>query len=233
MVYRIDIQHFLTHAIDHFTRDELAHFQYAIISAKLKNGSRAPNVAKIVELYPSPEVVIAHAEYKDKKILEKMQMEELNSQIDTETGNDPISNRMYETFVNPLLKHHDIVIICDQLENDYIDVICKYLKKNFEIEVIDLNELFTKGRIGSIYIDRDEIWDKAVDVRRSANKMKYKFLESSHDGKLKLLGIMTKKQKIAKLEELGINVTDADKKNLDKLLIDEWVENDNDEGIIY
>lgn len=233
MVYRIDIQHFLTHAIDHFTRDELAHFQYAIVSAKVKNGSRAPNVAKIAEIYPSPEVVIAYAEYKDKKILEKMQMEELNSQRDPETGNDPISNRIYETFVNPLLKHHDIVIICDQLENDYIDVICKYLKKNFEIEVIDLNELFTKGRIGSIYIDRDEIWDKAVDVRRSANKMKYKFLESSRDGKLKLLGIMTKKQKIAKLKELGINVTDADKKNLDKLLIDEWVENDNDEGIIY
>lgn len=233
MIYRIDIQHFLNHAIDHFTRDELAHFQYAIISAAVKNGNRAPNVCKISEIYPSPEIVAAYAEYKDKEILEKMYMEELMPSKHPETGNDPMANRVYETFVNPLLKHHDIVIVCDQKENDYIDVFCKYLKKQFEIEVIDLNELFTKGRTGAIYIDRSEIWDRAVDVRRAASKMRYRSLESSHDGKLKLLNMMTKKEKIAKLKELGISVTERDKENLDKLLIDEWVENDNDEDELY
>lgn len=229
MIYRIDVQHFLTHAIDHFTRDELMHFQYAIISAKVRNGNRAPNAAKISQLYPSPEIVSAYAEYKDKAILEKMYMDELMPPKGSDVSNDTVANRMYETFVNPLLHHHDIVILCDKEENDYIDVICKYLKKQFEIEVIDLNELFTKGRTGAIYIDRDEIWDRAVDVRRASYTMVCKSLESSHDGKLKLLGMMTKKQKLEKLKELGISVSGVDKNDIDKLLIDEWVENDNDE----
>lgn len=226
MVYRIDIQHFLTHAIDHFTLRELIHFQYVIISARVKNGRRAANVVKKNDLYPDPEIVEAYASYKDKDILEKMYMDMLCPKK-SDTGNDPYANSVYATFVNPLIKHFDLVILCDESENPYIDIFCKYLKKSFEIEVIDLNELFTKGRVGKIYIDREAIWDKAVDVRRSSVKETIRSLESTRDGKLKLLGMMTKKSKIKKLKELGINVSDSDKKDLDKILIDEWVDNDN------
>lgn len=226
MIYRIDMQHFLTHAIDHFTLDELSHFQYAIISAKIRNGMRSANVTKISDLYPTPEIVTAYAEYKDKSILEKMYMEMLKPDK-TETGNDWLSNKIYTVFINPLVKHVDIVILCDQIENDYVDILCKYLKKSFGIEVIDLNELFIKGRVGEIYIDRKEIWDNAVNIRRSSAKELMQSLECTRDGKLKLLGMMNKKAKVTKLKELGINVTENDKKNLDKLLIDEWVDNDN------
>lgn len=228
MVYRIDIQHFLTHAVDHFTVEELTHFQYVIISARVKNGMRAANVAKKNELYPSPEIVTAYAEYQDKKILEKMYMDMLRPKK-TDTGNNPYANCIYETIVKLLIKHFDIVILCDKSENDYIDILCKYLKEDFEIDVIDLNELFTKGRVGSIYIDRKVIWDKAVDVRRSTLRETIKSLESSRDGKIRLLGMMDKKSKVKKLKELGITVNESDMKNLDKLLMDEWVENDNDE----
>lgn len=228
MIYRIDIQHFLTHAIDHFTMQELTHFQYAIISAKVRNQSRVLNVSKFNVLYPTPEIVTAYADYQDKKILEKMYMEMLDSE-DSATGTKWAANRLYTIFVKPLLDNVDVVIICDRLENDYIDVLCKYLKKRFDVEVIDLNELFSKGRIGSIYIDRNVIRDKAVDVRRAAAKEMKMSLESTSDGRLHLLNQMDKKEKIDKLKELGINVTKSDKNDLDKLLIDEWVQDDYQE----
>lgn len=228
MIYRIDMQHFLTHAVDHFTREELTHFQYVIISAKVRNQNRTNNVVKMNNLYPDPDIVIAYNDYKDKEILEKMYMEMLCPEKSS-TDNDWVANDMYNLFVNPLMQHTDIVIICDKLENDYIDVIVKYLKKKFEIEVIDLNVLFTKGRIGPIYIDRDEIWNRAVDVRKSSVREMIKSMESTREGKLRLLSKMSKKDKIEKLEELGIKVTEADKKNIDKIIVDAWIDPDGDD----
>ena len=230
MIYRIDIQHFLTHAIDHFSRDYLVHFQYAIISAAIKNGNRATNVVKINELYPTPEIVIAYNEYKDKKILEKMYTELLVPPKNAKNGDYWAANIIYKTFINPLMKHFDIVILCDETENDYIDILSKVLKKNFKIDVIDLNKLFKDGHVGPIYIDRDEIWDVSVDIRRQAGKEMIESLSSTHDGKLKLISMWSKKEKISKLKDLGISINKNDMKDLDKLLIEEWVENEDDEN---
>lgn len=227
MIYRIDFQHFLTHAIDHFTRDELTHFQYAIISAKIKNGGRVSNMAKISELYPDSETVINYSEFKDKNILENMFMDMLHpSKKDSGDKYEWRSGIFYRTFINPLKYHHDIVIICDEIENDYIDVLCKCLKKYYAIEVINLNELFSKGKVGPIYIDRDEIHNKAVDIARTASKEMIKSMSTTRDGRLKLISRMSKKDKIEKLKELGIKVTSVDKNNLDELLIDGWVNDD-------
>lgn len=217
----------MTHAIDHFDSQVISHFQYVIISAKIRNGRRCENIVKVSELYPTPDIVMSYAEYKDKNILEKMYMEMLNPKNKNPNDNDYIANISYRTFVQPLINHYDIVIMCDEIENDYIDVICKYLKKKFSIEVIDLNELFIKGRVGPIYLDRDEVWNRAVDTRRDAAKERLKSLESTREGKLKLIGMMNKRAKIQKLKELGIKVNAGDKSNLDKLLIEEWAENDN------
>lgn len=223
MIYRIDFQHFMTHAIDYFTRDELAHIQYAIISAKVANGGRATNVSKLsATIYPSTETVLAYAEFQDKKILEKMYTDELKEEF--------VGNVIYQAFVNPLINHYDVMIICDRVENDYIDILCSYLKKEFKIEVIDLNELFSKGKVGPIYIDRDAIWDKAVDIRRSAGRSQIEALSSTRDGRMKLVNMWNKKEKIHKLKELGIRITRGDMKELDKLLIDAWVDNDEFNG---
>ena len=230
MIYRIDIQHFLTHAIDYFTPEELSHFQYAIVSAVVKNGGRASNIAKINDLYPLPDIAIDYADYKNKSVMEKMYMDYLCPKKENDVGLDKsqMANIFYKTFINTLINHVDVVIICDRCENDYIDVICKVLKKEYKIEVIDLNKLFSEGHIGSIYIDRDEIWDKAVDIRRAAGKDQIKALESTSGGRLKLLNMMNKKQKIQKIKELGIKINSYDKKDLDAILMDGWVNDEDD-----
>lgn len=227
MLYRINYQHFLTHMIDHFTREELTHMQYAIISAKIRVGGRVLNVSKINQLYPTAEIVTTYAEYNDKKILEKMYTDMLLPNKKNDEDNNWLSNIIYKVFINTILHHQDVVILCDKSEDDYIDILCKILKNKFALEVIDLNELFTKGQVGPLYIDRDKIWNKAVDIRRAAGKEQLKTLESSYDGRQKLLGLMSRKDKIEKLKELGIKVTASDKKDLDKLLMEEWVEVDN------
>lgn len=226
MVYRIDIQHFLTHMIDHFSSDDLVRFQYKIISAKIVNEGLCGNVQKINELYPTSNIVSAYAEYEDTKILEKMFMSILEP--DNSKEGDYIANKVYRTIIDPLLNHQDIVLLCDKSENAYLDVLCEFLTKKFAIEVIDLNKLFTDGIVDPIYIDRKEINNKAVDIRRKAVNDMYRSLESTKDGREKLLSKMRTKDKKRKLKELGITVTSNDT-DLDKLLIDAWVNGDEDE----
>lgn len=225
MIYRIDIQHFLTHAIDYFTQEEISHFQYAVISAIVKSYSSVLNVSKVDSLYPLPEILIDYEDHKDKSIMEKMYMDFLSPKKENDAGMTKrhMANIFYRTFINTLNNHVDIMIVCDRSENEYIDVICKVLKKDYSLEVIDLNKLFSEGRIGPIYIDRKEIWDKCVDIRRAAGKDMNDAIESSKDGRKFLLSKMTKKQKIKKIEELGITLTNYNKKELDSILMDIWV----------
>lgn len=213
LLYRIDIERYLTHAIDHFTRDELASFEYAIIGT-LKNGPRCHNVAKINNLFPDNAVQDAFRDYVDKDTFKKMYYSYL----------DEYGKTIYLVFINPILQHKDILIICKEGENPYIDVLVEYLKEKFSLDCIDLNQLFIKGRVGSIYIDRDDIWNKAVDVRMEAGMHQIQALESTSDGRMEILKMASPKWKINKLKEIGIKVTKADLKDLDQLLIESWVE---------
>jgi hypothetical protein len=218
LLYRIDFERYLTHAIDHFTKDELSHFEYAIISAGVNNRGLLDNVVKISALFPTTDIMTNFADYGNKEILKKMYFNFL----------DDVESRkiIYKVFINTFLHHQDILIICREKENAVIDVLVEYLKKNYSLECIDLNELFSTGKAGSIYIDRDKIHNKTVDIRREATKDRFKSLESTSDGRLDLLNKMSVKTKIKKLKSLGINVTKSDLKDLDKLLIELWVEGD-------
>jgi len=230
MIYRIDLQHYLSHAIDHFTAEDLSHFQYAIISASIRNGGRVLNSVKINDLYPLPEIVTEYAEHQDKSIMEKAYMDYLRPKRDDDSiGKNVMANIFYKTFINPLINHANIMIVCDRNENEYVDVICKVLKKEYLIDVIDLNKLFSDGKVGPIYIDRNDIWDKAVDIRREAGKDEVRALESTSGGRLKLLNMMKKREKIKKIKELGINITNYNKKDLDSILMDAWVNDNEDE----
>lgn len=226
MIYRIDIQHFLTHAIDYLTSDELRSGQYLLVSAKIKNLSRADNVVKCPELYPTPEIIEAYAEYQSKDILEKMYFELLAPDKGDKSG--WIDNVFYRFIIDPLLSHQNLFILCDEKENDYIDALCKYLKKTFAIEVIDLNVLFSKGRIGPIHIDRDEIHDRAVDIRKVALRNEQRQKSLTQRGRAELMGMMTKKEKLRKLKELGVTVDKNNDNEIDDLLRIEWV-NDGEE----
>ena len=217
MLFRIDIERYITHAIDHFTRDELASFQYLIIGT-LTNQGRAPigSIVKLNDLIPPIDIQTGFAASGDRDMLRKEYSKVL----------DECKSILYKAFINPIIFHNNIVIICKQAENPYVDVIVEYLKKNFKLECIDLNELFTTGRVGPIYIDRGEIHNKAVDIRKEALINQYKALETTRDGRLKLLNNMNTKNKMKKLKSIGINVTKADIKDLDKLLIESWVEDE-------
>lgn len=232
MIYRIDFQNFLVHAIDHFSLVDITNMQYAIISAKVGNMGKCANVVKFNDLYPDTDTVIAYSEHADKDILEKMYLDMLNPPKEERKGSysNMYDNIIYKAFINPLLSHYNVVIICDREENDYIDILCKHLKKHFGIEVIDLNELFTKGRVGPIYIDRSEITDRAVDIRRACVREEYRSMSSTRDGKEALISKMTKKEKLKHLKKFGVRVSKNDEKDLDKLLLDAWCAEDEDEN---
>lgn len=225
MIYRIDLQHYLVHAIDHFSLKDLTEMQYCIISAKIPNGGKCRNVVKMNDLYPSTEAVINYADTHDKSILKKMYIDEMfpkHKKGEPETST--FTNAIYQTFINPLLQHYNVMILCDELENPYIDCLCEYLKDEYGIEVIDLNELFTKGRVGSIYIDRKEIKDKAVDIRRGALRDQVKAMSSTRDGKEMLIAKMTKKKKLKELEKFGVKADKDD--DIDSMLLEEWCRED-------
>lgn len=219
--------------IDYFTLEDIYHFQYAIISAGVPNGGMltASNgngcvVAKLSNLYPLPEIITAYAESHDKKILEKMYMDYLDT---SKTNNDWIGMIILKSIVDPLLNHFDILIVCKEEENDYIDVFCKFLHKRFDIDVIDLNKLFKEGHVGPIYIDRKEIRDNAVHLRREAVRMEREDLATTRGGRLKLvMNIMSKKDKIKKLHELGVSTKDESEEQLNRMLIDAWVDDEED-----
>lgn len=212
MLFRIDYERFLTHMIDHFPREILLSVQYAIISAGIRNMGRSPNCTKINELYPSTDITVSAVEYRDRDVLKKMYYDEL----------EELNNTIYRAFVMNVLRHVDIIIVCRESENVYIDILCEYIKERYKLETINLNELFINGRVGSIFLDRKAIRNKSVDVRRECAERMNRELESTEGGRAKLLTLMTRKDKLKKLKELSI--IPHDDSDLDQLLTSEWVE---------
>lgn len=230
MIYRIDLQHYLRFAIDFFTREELVNINYAIISAKMIYGGRyGAKCSKLHDLWPSTETLAAYADTGDKDLLEKMYMTEvkpaLKSQSEWKKGEfeGTYQEEFYRSFIYPWIKMHaDVLIICDESENEYVDIVCKCLKE-FGVEVIDLNVLFTKGKIGPIKIDMDKITETAHSISKKINRVNDLTLATTAEGREQLV---TKrwntKQKISKLKELGIKLDKSDLKNINSILLDAW-----------
>lgn len=226
MIYRIDIQHFLGEMIDHFSYDDLMGMQYCIISAVIPNGGKMTNVVRMNDLYPPQPAIIAYAETGDKRLLKEMYIDELTKKPEGRETN-PFLSMIYQCFINPLLQHVNVLMICDELENPYLDCISEYLEKEFSLEVIDLNKLFTEGSVGPIYIDRKKIRHKAVDIRRGAVRDQVKAMSSTIDGKTMLISKMSKKKKLKELERYGIKLDPNDTGDIDRILLEEWCEEDN------
>ena len=70
---------------------------------------------------------------------------------------------------------------------------------------------------------------KSFDIARDAAREQMRLLSSTKDGRLKLISMMNKKDMIAKLKEIGITVNKSDMKDLEKILIEEWVNNEFDD----
>lgn len=205
--------------IDYFTQEELTNLQYLIISASVRNQGTSPNVVKVNDLFPSTNgVIIPYVELGDKKLMHKMYYKELKD----------MDNIIYSAIIDPILRHHhNIVLLCDENEDVYMDVVCDYLEKSFGMKVIDLNRLFKEGETDIFFIDKSEIKNKSVELKRSAVMSQIESLEKSASGREKLLGLMNKEDKLKKLKELGINVNKSDNKHLTELLRIEWVNADD------
>lgn len=235
MIYRIDRRHFITHAIDYFSYEELINFHYAVISASVSNCGKIETVTKIPHLYPDTDSILEYNETENKEMFERSYFAFLEPDKDDKEKmkrGHPyhIYNIIYLNFVAKLMKHQNVMIVCDENENVYIDALCKYLKKKFKIDVIDLNELFTKGHIGPIYIDRDEINDNCVEIKRSCAREKFYEKAQTVDGRAELISTMKKKDKIKKLKDLGIDPVGDDLKNIDKILLSAWNDEVEDEN---
>lgn len=226
MIYRCTFQNFLVYAIDYFTRDELVSIQYAIVSAKVTDEHRATNINRFNDLYPDTETIIAYMDSGDKDILRKMYKDMIMPGKETRRDraySSYFTSTIYKAFIKPLLNHNDVMIICDKGENDYIDILCECLKE-YDIEVIDLNQLFETGRVGPIYIDRDEIYNRSVDIRRAAVNEEKESLATTRDGRAHLIHNMSTKEKIKRMKKYGIKVRKEDLPILDKMLLEVWCE---------
>ena len=226
MLFRIDHERFITHAIDHFTREEILSMGFLIVSAGVQdprnqkwlsgltlNGESTGNVLKINELYPNDEVQDLYIRFGSKDKIRDMYMDQLK-------GYDYL---FYNALVSPILSYQNRTFICKMRENDYIDIILEYVKKTFSIDHIDLNELFSKGRVGPYYIDREDIHNSTVKIARRVFKDKRNEQNMTEGGRLLSLGEMSKKEKLKLLKKLGIKVNDNEHDLIDDLLMESWV----------
>lgn len=223
MLYRIDYDRFLLHMIDHFTREEILHMSFLVISGSVMNSGHADNVTKCLDLFPSADVIEATHGIEDMDIIRKAYLSELNP-------TEPITKSSmaalyYKYILNPIELHHDVCIICAKTENKYIDVLCEFLKDEFDLEAINLNTLFTKGRVGPLYIDLDRIHDNCVDYRRKSVKALRDSMNTTREGRTKLVyKIMNKKAKIKLLDSYGITPTSTKTKDLNEMLQEVYID---------
>lgn len=231
MLYRINYKNFLTYAIDYFTRDELAGINYIIISAKVRNNGKATNVLKNNELYPTIEAGEVYDSTKDLDILEKIYRDSLFSDENIEAGyvnNESWGYTALYKILHPVLQNKPVMLICDSESNEdaYVDVICRILKKEFSLDAINLNQLFTTGHVGPYRIDLDKIHDKSVKIARSITQQAIRDKASTKEGRRELISQMSKKEKLKNLKKFGVKLTDRDMENIDQILLDEWCDHD-------
>jgi len=215
--------------IDYFTKEELLHCQYAIISASLGSQRYIESVVGLNILYPNYETIENFIETGDEEAAKKEYLEYLfPSKKCKDSDKYWLYDLLKRTFVDPLKLHHDVIIIYDDATKMYIDVLCDALKEKFKLEFLNLDTLFEKGRVGSIYLDMKAIEANMEVAKKYIDKNKHKSFEQTEAGRSQLLNEMTVQEKIKKLKKLGIKVDkhDINEKRLNKLLYDAWVLSD-------
>jgi hypothetical protein len=202
--------------IDYFTAEELQEMKYLIISSSLHAQRLVTNANSSGELYPSAEAVTGYIETEDLNVFRKTYLGELR-----QWG----KNVAYVNIIKPILKyHHNIVLMCIEEEDYFMDVLVDYLAKTFNLHCVDLNELFTKGESDVFHLDRKSIHNNCVELRREVVRIKRADMESHQAGRYKLITEkFNKKDKIKKLKELGVRVGKDDHKSLDELLVEVWI----------
>lgn len=217
MIGRISIENFLLHFIDYFELEEIRLFYYIILSAKINNEKGNSKVGKLWELYPSTDLILTLEENVTYERFKK----EYYGELDEAKGN------IYSSILAPILHHnHSFMLIYSEKEQIIADVFCEYLEDKFKLKCINFDKLFTDGETDVFYIDKDKIHDHSVEISRDAAKRKIQILETTRDGRQRLLSMMNKKDMKHKLKELGLNTNNLSDSDLIKLLDENWVNDD-------
>lgn len=219
MIYHIDIQRFLLYAIDYFSFIDLNYIDYVVISSTVMCGSADLKCHKASDLYPMPAMVVRYAESKDASQLEYEMFQMYDEML---KGNLP--RVFYDTFIYPMRNHFNVFLICDEGENIYLEILSKYVKKKFGIEVINLNKLFTKGKLDPVHYDLDTVKRRSKEVKKASERVVNESMASTREGREKLLKQWNKKQKLEACKRLGIRVRkNLREEDITTILMDVWV----------
>jgi len=213
MLFRINYKNFLIHMIDYFTREELLNIHYLIIgSTKMPHQRLSIQVVRApADMYPTVDILNDLFTYGNEALFRKEYYRELRQS----------RNTLFVNIIQPILKYnHNILLIGMEYEDIHTDVITEYLEKEFNLPCTDLNRLFLEGETDIFYIDKKDVQKKTKEILQEVLQEQFKSLESSAIGREKLIGRMSKREKIKKLEELGVKVQKSDYENLDELLVE-------------
>ena len=205
--------------VDYFTAKELISLEYLIISASIGNTGICTNVARSGgALYPTTDALSGYIESggTDTDQLKRAYIDELKI----------TKNILYDLIIKPILLYrHNIVLVCQEREDIYIDIMTEYLRKEFALPCIDLNRLFTTGETDIFYIDRKLVQNNTVELKREAVRNLRQRMESHPGGKIDMIyNHMNRDDKIKKLRELGVHVKKSDYDRLNDLLEEAWLE---------
>ena len=214
MLYRIDFEHFLVHAIDHFTRVELNSFHYVILSAGIVNTGKAINVVKINTLFPDYEIYNDYLQYKN---LERFKENYFNQLEDYK------EDVIYRSIISPLIKHKSLLLICRRMENFIIDVLSEYLLKEFKVDTIDLNHLFINGVINNFNFSLEEFKESCVNFKIDAAKKLVELKEKSPSGRAELFAKMDEKDKRNLIKKIGYNPKNLNLEQINSIIKNEWI----------
>ena len=217
MLYNITWENYLLHLIDHCSKEELLSFKYVIVSGYVFNGNRMENVTKSMPLYPLPELL---SEFKS---LPRASFEAHYHEMLREQFHD-----IHLIIMDPITSHHNVLIVWSKKEEEYLYPLLTFLKNEFNLPSINLNQLFERGYIDPIEFDLEKISEAYKPRMRKLIQEQNDIISKTSEGRRNLLSKMSNKEKKRKLKSLGIKFNDND--NLDNLLIEGWV-NDEDSFI--
>lgn len=237
MLFNISYENFLLHFIDHFEANEILSFSYSIISSQMRNESKNDSniretfdVVKSSELFPSIDLITKYID--SEKVGNKINININDYDNFKKEYWDELriyDERLYLSYIAPILKHrHNIMIISMAYEDIYVQALIEYIYETFKLSCINLNDLFEKGETSIFYLDKDRVHNSSVEIARRSTDKFYMSMQATRDGRMAILGRMDKKGMIKKLKELDINHKGLDKSDMIKLLIENWVEDQDD-----
>lgn len=224
MIYRISWRNYLVHMIDWFPVDELLAMWYIVVGEGVMQHGRESNVKKPAALLPTVDIISYYAATGDAQCASGMYMSQLMKKPTKEERMTEIEQDVYLCFTDPLTKHINVCMVYSQEEVWIQDTLCRYLKEQHGIDVIDLDQLFSDGKIDGFYFDYEAIRERWKDTLKQMQEIEFITKSRTSDGRRELLSEMTFKKKLKLLKRLKIKFSSKiTEEKATELLRDGWV----------